>query len=91
LHPDPNFLFNGPARASRTIALAHGAGAAMDTPYMTAIAAGLAAHGFRVARFEFPYMVARRETGKKKPPDREPVLRATWLRVVERLGRKKQG
>jgi hypothetical protein len=89
LHDAPKFLFDGPnrARASRTIALAHGAGAAMDTPFMTAIATGLANHGFRVARFEFPYMAARRETGKKKPPDREPVLRATWLRVVELLGR----
>ena len=32
-------------------------------------------------------MTSQRRTGKKKPPDREPVLRATWLRVVELLGR----
>jgi predicted alpha/beta-hydrolase family hydrolase len=87
LQPDPQLLFDGPARASRTIALAHGAGAAMDAPFMTAVAHGLADHGFRVARFEFPYMAIRRESGKKKPPDREPVLRATWLQVIELLGR----
>src|SRR5260370_26567995 len=87
VHPDPKLLFDGPTHASRTIALAHGAGAAMDTPFVSAFAAGLADHGFRVARFEFPYMAIRRETGKKKPPDREPVLRETWLRVVELLGR----
>jgi predicted alpha/beta-hydrolase family hydrolase len=28
-------------------------------------------------------MASRRGTGKNKPPDREPVLRATWLRVIE--------
>ena len=53
---------------------------------MNAIAAGLAANGFRVARFEFPYMAQRRESGKGRPPDREPVLRETWLKVVETLG-----
>jgi predicted alpha/beta-hydrolase family hydrolase len=28
-------------------------------------------------------MAARRKTGKGGPPDREPVLRETWLRVIE--------
>jgi predicted alpha/beta-hydrolase family hydrolase len=79
-------LFDGPTAAARTIALAHGAGAAMDTPFMTFFARSLADHGYRVARFEFPYLASFRETGKKRPPDREPVLRATWLRVVELLG-----
>ena len=83
--PDPDLLFDGPSKAKWSIALAHGAGAGMDTPFMNAFASGLAAGGFRVARFEFPYMVSQRATGKKKPPDREPVLRATWLRVVEML------
>jgi uncharacterized protein len=82
-------LFDGPAQADWTIALAHGAGAAMDTPFMNAFAAGLAHLGFRVARFEFPYMAAYRATGKKKPPDREPVLRATWLDVIARLDPKR--
>ena len=86
--PDPDLLFDGPSKAKWSIALAHGAGAGMDTPFMNAFASGLAAGGFRVARFEFPYMVSQRATGKKKPPDREPVLRATWLRVVEMLGPK---
>ena len=27
--------------------------------------------------------------GKKRPPDREPVLRETWLKVVKMLGRKR--
>jgi predicted alpha/beta-hydrolase family hydrolase len=32
-------------------------------------------------------MASQRRTGKKKPPDREPVLRETWLKVVQMLGR----
>jgi predicted alpha/beta-hydrolase family hydrolase len=40
----------------------------------------------RVARFEFPYMASNRRTGQKKPADREPVLRASWRRVIEFLG-----
>jgi predicted alpha/beta-hydrolase family hydrolase len=40
-------------------------------------------------RFEFPYMASRRLSGKKKPPDREPVLRETWLKVVKMLGSKR--
>ena len=83
-----DFIFNGPEHAKRTIILAHGAGAAMDTPFMNYFAEGLADRGFRVARFEFPYMAEKRNTGKSKPPDREPVLKATWLNVVETLGKK---
>ena len=75
-------IVNGPQRAPATIILAHGAGAGMDTDFMDAFADGLADHGFRVVRFEFPYMAERRQTGKRRPPDREPVLRRTWLDVI---------
>lgn len=83
---DPELLIDGPADAKWTVALAHGAGAAMDTPFMTRFAIGLAGRGYRVVRFEFPYMASFRKTGKRKPPDREPVLRQTWLKVVAELG-----
>jgi predicted alpha/beta-hydrolase family hydrolase len=88
LPPDPELLFEGPEEAPRTVALAHGAGAGMDTPFMSAFAVGLAGHGIRVARFEFPYMAAHRRSGKRGPPDREPVLREAWLKVVAKLGPK---
>jgi predicted alpha/beta-hydrolase family hydrolase len=35
---------------------------------------------------EFPYMAARRTSGKKKPPDRAPVLMDCWRAVIEELG-----
>lgn len=82
----PSFLFNGPEAAPFTIALAHGAGAPMDSPFMEAFAERLAAKGLRVARFEFPYMAERRVTGKKKPPNRMPILMETWAAVVAALG-----
>jgi predicted alpha/beta-hydrolase family hydrolase len=58
----------------------------MDDPFLGAIARGLAARGLRVARFEFPYMAARRADGKRRPPDRQPVLLETWRAVVGALG-----
>ena len=82
---DPELLLDGPSDAGLTVALAHGAGAAMDTPFMGFFARGLAGQGYRVVRFEFPYMAARRQSGKGGPPDREPVLRQTWLSVVNIL------
>ncbi len=42
----------------------------------------LAEGGLCVVRFEFPYMAQRRRGGSKRPPDREDVLRQTWLEVI---------
>lgn len=88
LSPKPELLCEGPANAKWTIVLAHGAGAGMDTPFMNTYASSLVDRKFRVVRFEFPYMATYRKTGKKKPPDREPVLRETWFQVVDLLGSK---
>ena len=82
----PSILFDGPDDAALTVALAHGAGALMDSPFMAAFAEGLGKRGFRVARFEFPFMAARRETGVKRPPDRAPVLLDAWREVIDELG-----
>jgi predicted alpha/beta-hydrolase family hydrolase len=67
------FLFDGPPEALVTILLAHGAGAPMDSASMNATAKALADAGFRVARFEFGYMAARR-SGQRKPPPRAETL-----------------
>ena len=85
---NPHFLTNGPADASITIALAHGAGAGMDTEFMKAFAEGLARAGLCVVRFEFPYMAEGGRTGKRRPPDREVVLCETWRRVIAALATK---
>lgn len=79
-------LIDGPSHARATIVLSHGAGAPMDTPYMAAIAEGLAAAELRVVRFEFSYMAKRREDGKRRGPDRMPKLLERWNEILHELG-----
>lgn len=76
-------LINGPNDAAATVLLAHGAGAPMDSPFMAAMAEGLAARGWRMVRFEFPYMARQRITGKRSAPDRMPVLQECFRAQVE--------
>lgn len=59
----------------------------MDSPFMAWFAEALSRRGFRVARFEFPYMTKQRRTGKRGPPDKFPVLMQTWREVIDALGR----
>ncbi|WP_193182090.1 alpha/beta family hydrolase [Nisaea sediminum] len=80
--PASDFLENGPENAPATLILAHGAGAPMDTPFMNRVAEGIAEAGYRVLRFEFPYMAARRTEGGRRPPDRQPVLLETWRETI---------
>jgi predicted alpha/beta-hydrolase family hydrolase len=79
-----DFLFDGPV-SGPVLALAHGAGAAMDSPFLNDFAEALGKEGVRVARFEFPYMRARRQ-GRRPPPDREPALLASWREAIAELG-----
>jgi predicted alpha/beta-hydrolase family hydrolase len=79
LSTNPELRFDGPTDASRNVALADGAGAGMDSPFMPFFAKGLAKRVFRAARFEYPYTASKRVAGKQKPPDREPVLRQPGL------------
>ncbi|MCV3242658.1 alpha/beta fold hydrolase [Mesorhizobium sp. ZC-5] len=81
------FLFDGPEDAAVTILLAHGAGAPMDSASMAATAKALATAGFRVARFEFAYMAARRY-GHRKPPPRAETVNTEYVAAVEALGAK---
>ena len=82
------FLFDGPEDAPVTILLAHGAGAPMDSASMNATAKALAAAGFRVARFEFGYMAARRTSEGRKPPPRAETLNPEYVAAVDALGTK---
>lgn len=82
------FLIEGPEDARLTILLAHGAGAPMDSASMTAAAKALSATGFRVARFEFGYMAARRTSGDRKPPPRAETLNPEYKAAIAELGAK---
>nr|WP_134675998.1 alpha/beta family hydrolase [Pseudomonas khazarica] len=70
-----------PQAATATLILAHGAGAAMDSPFMQRMAQGLAACGVRVVRFEFAYMAQRRVDGRKRPPNPQAQLLQQWRDV----------
>ncbi|MBY3106585.1 alpha/beta hydrolase [Rhizobium laguerreae] len=80
------FLLQGPQDAHFMILLAHGAGAPMDSASMTAAANALAGVGFRVARFEFAYMAARRTSEGRKPPPRAETLNPEYEAAIEELG-----
>jgi predicted alpha/beta-hydrolase family hydrolase len=77
-------LIDGPATAPATVLLAHGAGAPMDSPFLEAIAKGLAARGWRVVRFEFPYMARQRQEGRRAAPDRLPKLLEAFRAQLKR-------
>src|SRR5262245_62379672 len=81
----PTLIYDGPGDAPLTLALAHGAAAPMDSPFMQTIAEGVSAHGIDVVRFEFPYMVKTRADGKRRPPDSQPTLLETWRAVIGQL------
>ncbi len=78
-------LTNGPSTAERKLILAHGAGAPMDSEFMEVFAAGIASDDIRVVRFEFPYMAGRRE-GKKRGPDRMPILLSSYREIIAQEG-----
>ncbi len=69
-------LPDGPRRAA-TAVVAHGAGTAMDHPFLVAFTDGLAARGVAAVRFNFPYT----ERGDRAP-DRAPVLEACYRSVL---------
>lgn len=77
-----DFLSSGPEDAEATLLLAHGAGAGMESPFMVQMAALLADRVVRTLRFEFGYMAARRNGGKRKPPPRAQLLSGEYKSAV---------
>jgi len=55
-----------PPHARACYVLAHGAGAGMEHPFMTAMAVGLAERGVATLRYQFPYM--ERASRRTDPP-----------------------
>lgn len=80
--PVPPLHIDGPRRAKTCVILAHGAGESSASSFLSWFAAELAKQGRRVVRFDFPYMQQRSLTGRKRPPDREEILRQTWQDVI---------
>jgi uncharacterized protein len=70
-------LLQTPPSARACYVLAHGAGAGMRHPFMTAVAAGLAERGIATLRFQFPYIEKR-----AKRPDPPHIAQATVRAAV---------
>jgi predicted alpha/beta-hydrolase family hydrolase len=70
-------LLQTPQDAYACYVVAHGAGAGMAHPFMTAIARDLAQRGIATLRYQFPYM----ERGSKRP-DTPKVAQATVRAAV---------
>lgn len=83
---EPEFIVDSPAGspALARLLLAHGAGAAMTSPFMASIAEMLAERGIEVVRFEFEYMAARRLGGKRRPPPKADTLCGEYVAAVEK-------
>ena len=72
-------LLQSPEKARACYVLAHGAGAGMTHPFMTAVAAGLAERGIATLRYQFLYM----ERGSKRPDPPKLAHAAVRAAVVE--------
>ena len=72
-------LFDTPDTPTACYVLAHGAGAGMRHPFLTAVATELCALGIATLRFQFPYM----EKGSRRP-DRPELCHATVRAAVAR-------
>ncbi|ATL91633.1 alpha/beta hydrolase [Aeromonas sp. CU5] len=75
-------LREGAVDAPVRILLAHGAGAGMDHGFLAQLSRLLAGPEIEVVRFNFPYMTKRAQDGKRRPPDRQPLLLEHWRQMV---------
>lgn len=71
-----------PPEPTSVVALAHGAGAGMDHPFLVGFAEALHAAGIASLRFNFPYV----EAGRRMPGPAAHAT-ATWAAVVAEIGR----
>jgi predicted alpha/beta-hydrolase family hydrolase len=79
-------LLQAPRDARACYVLAHGAGAGMTHPFMTAAAQGLSERGVATLRFQFPYM----EQGSKRP-DAPKLAHAAVRAAVAEASRRAAG
>ncbi|RLV59904.1 alpha/beta fold hydrolase [Parashewanella curva] len=78
-----NLIVNG--EGDTLVLFAHGAGAGMDSEFMQEFAENLAKRNCRVIRFNFAYMQANKDDGKKRPPERMPRLLSHFETVLKQV------
>ncbi|MDX3775442.1 dienelactone hydrolase family protein [Chromatiaceae bacterium AAb-1] len=77
-----DILKDCPAQPVARLLLAHGAGAAVQSPFMQQLTAALLQHKIEVWRFNFPYMQQQLSTGKKRPPDKIAILQQYFMQIL---------
>jgi len=85
--PEISAVFDAPSPPERrsAVLLAHGAGFSMDSPWMRRVAEGLAARGFPVLRFNYPYRERAVREERQRPPDRTEILEHAHARALRAL------
>jgi predicted alpha/beta-hydrolase family hydrolase len=78
-------------RRRSVVLLAHGSGVDIEHPWMRRAAEALAARGFAVLRFRYPYMEHIAREGKPRPPDRAPQLEDAHFDALAELRRRFPG
>ena len=86
----PTLLVSNPVEAKATVVLAHGASSYMREPMLNSLSDGLTHQGWRVVRFEFPYMARQSLTGRRTFPDKLSVLLDAYRSVVEAVNKEIQ-
>lgn len=81
----PTYLTTGPTNAFARFLCAHGAGAGMETSFLSSMATLLAERGLATVRFEFGYMAVRRDGGSRKPPPKAERLQDEYRAAVAGL------
>jgi len=71
--------------AKALLVFAHGAGADMDSEFISDFTGRLNAINCDVIRFNFPYMDKRAIDGKRRPPDRMPALLTCYEKVLSNI------
>src|SRR5881397_3020137 len=79
-------LLKIPRQPLACLALAHGAGAGMTHPFLSAVAVGLAERRIATLRYQFPYM----ERGSKRP-DPPKLAQATVRAAVDAAAQRLPG
>ncbi|MBL4608380.1 MAG: hypothetical protein JKY01_11215 [Pseudomonadales bacterium] len=80
------YLINGINNGGLTLVLSHGLNSSVNGPFMEKMTDGLAAHGFKVIRFEFPFMVEGRLNDAPVYIENTASLESHWKKVVSELG-----
>ena len=67
------------------VLLAHGSGASVESEFLERFAEALAREGFPVLRFRYAYAERAAREGKRRPPDRMPLLQRVHRAALEAL------